>query len=102
MSKRVIVRLDGKGVYGTLEEAGEALGVQPSNVSRAITETGKVRGVPLKWVDRVFAVRTRDDRWTVAVMNNRNSAYLPVSQVEPKVMARDVVEVKDLTAVWYL
>lgn len=102
MSKRVLVRLDGLGVYETLDDASSALGMEPANISRAVSESGKAKGVPMKWVDRVYAVKDKvSGKWTVAVMNTRNTAYIPVSQVEPRILARDVVEVKDLTQVWY-
>ncbi len=102
MSKRVLVRLDAFEVYETLEEASSALGMDPANISRAVSGGGKAKGVPLKWADRVYAVKDKaSGRWSVAVMNNRNTAYIPVSQVEPRILVRDVVERKELTAVWY-
>lgn len=93
--------MDGLGVYETLEEASSALGMDPANISRAVSGTGKVKGVPIKWADRVYAIRKKDGDWRVAVLNNRNTAYLPVSQMGERILARDVAEVKDLTASWY-
>ena len=102
MSKRVIVRLDGGGVYRTLEEAAEALEMAAPNVSRAIRESGKVKGIPMRWVESVYAVRERGGEWFVGVLNARNSAYLSVMQSARRVPVKDVAEVKDLTSVWYL
>lgn len=103
MSKQVIVRLDGGGVYENLEEAARDLGGTASNVSRAISESGKYHGVPLRWASRVYAVKEKaSGRWRVCVMNGRNTGYVPVSQVEPSVRRENVDQVKDLTAVWYL
>lgn len=102
MSKKVLVRLDGEGFYGTLESASEAFGMTPGNISRAVSETGKVRGVPVRWADRVYAVKEKGGDWRVMVLNSRNTAYLPVSQVGNRVLVRDVEEKKELTLAWYL
>ena len=101
MSKQVLVRLDGLGVYEGLEEAAAALQVAPASVSRAIRDSGAIRGVQLKWVDRVYAVKEKGGDWKVVVMNSRNTAYLPVSQVGPAIKPRMVEAKKDLTQVWY-
>lgn len=101
MSKRVLVRLDGKGFYETLEKASEALGMAPGNISRAVSEGGKAKGIPMRWAERVYAVREKDRDWRVMVLNSRNTAYLPVSQIGNRVLARDVVEKRELTSVWY-
>lgn len=101
MSKKVLVRLDGFGVFETLEDASRALGVTPESVSRAVRDARKVNGVSLKWADRVYAVCEKGGDWKVVVLNSRNSAYLPVSQVGDKVPVRNVVKKKDITASWY-
>lgn len=102
MSKQVIVRVDGGGVYQNLDEAARDLGGTASNVSRAISESGKYHGVQLRWVSRVYAVKEKGTgRWHVCVMNGRNSRYVPVSQVEPSIRKENVEQVKDLTAAWY-
>lgn len=99
--KKVLVRLDGSGYYETLEDAAVDLGMTPGNVSRAVTENGMAKGVRMRWVDRVFAVRTRDAEWRICVMGARNDKYIPMRQVERAIPKKDVVEVKELTAAWH-
>lgn len=102
MSKTVLVRLDGQGVYETLEEASKVFDMASGNISRAVSESGKVKGVKVRWAERVWAVREkRSGRWVVAILNARNTWYVPLCQSEPRIKAGDVDMVKDLTRVWY-
>lgn len=89
-------------MYGTLEEASADLGVTVSGVSRGITESGRVKGVPIRRVDRVYAVKEKGGEWFVGVLNNRNSAYLGVAQTGKRVLVRDAEKVKEITVAWYL
>ena len=101
MAKKVLVRLDGLGVYDSLEKASEALGMSVANISRAVSDQRKVNGVALKWAERVYAVREKEGDWKIGVLNSRNSAYLPVSQIGAKVDVKRVIAKKDITASWY-
>lgn len=102
MAKQVIVSDGERKIFATLAEAAAWFGVTPSGLSRAIYEKGMVKGVRVRYAQRVFAVKVRSDgRWVIAQMNIRNTHYVPLNPGEPQVKLRDAEDVKELTASWY-
>ena len=100
MSKKVIVAEDGS-VFVNLEQASERFGMSASNVSRAIRDFRPIEGLRMKWVDRVYAVRLKDDTWVIATESS-SGALVRMDAVEgARVRNSQVVERRDLTSVWY-
>ena len=97
MSKRVIVSKKRAGIGETLEEAAGSFGVSMSTISRSIRGGGS----EFRYVDRVYAIRLRSGAWVVAVLDAGNRMYIPVDQDLRKISKREVVEVRDITPVWY-
>lgn len=98
MSKKVIVCEGDFRVFRTLGEVSEALDVSPSAVSMALGDGRLVRGLRMRWADRVFLVRS-DGRWVVCIEDSRGRM---VEMDGGGVIGRRKVEaVKDITAAFY-
>lgn len=101
MGKRVLISTGGVKVFSGLEEAADALGVTPVAVSKAIKEDRECQGVSLRWVERVYAVKTKDGVWHIAGMSSDNRRYVLLDDMGSTVKKSDVEKVKDITAGWH-
>lgn len=98
MVKRVIVCEGDFRVFRTLEEVSEALDVSPTAVSMALGDGRTVRGLRMRWANRVFLVRS-EGRWVVCVMDSRDRM---VDMDGGAVIGKRKIEaVKDITATFY-
>ena len=99
--KSVLIVRGKYDVYSGLEEAAQALGVTPVAVSLAVKDHRPIKGVELRWAERIFAVYLRGSgEWRIATRRNGNRGWLPIDG-RGAVPARDVERVKDITAAWY-
>lgn len=99
MGKQVIVRRSAPGIWETLEEAAEGLGVSVSTVSRMLRDMDP----DIKYVSRVYAIRLKDSgEWTVAVLDHRGRNYVTMGQSMGKIKKGEISEVRDITVAWYL
>lgn len=92
----------GKRLFRDLEEAAGALGVTPVAVSKAVKDQRECRGALLRWVERVYAVKTREGRWYVVGMSGDNRRYVKLDELGGYLKKSDVILVKELTLAWYL
>ena len=99
MSKQVIVRMSRPGLWETLEEAAEALGVSVSTLSRNMRDLEP----DLKYVSRVYAIKMKDSgEWIVAVLDHSGRKYVTMGQSLKKIAKSEICGVKDITVAWYL
>lgn len=90
MGKRVIV-------YSCLREASEGLGLTESAVSKRLKD-----GRGLEWLERVYAIKTKDGVWKVGSESRDNKAYLLLDDMGGRVRKRDVERAVDITESWYV
>lgn len=100
MGKRVLVCVSDFRVFDSESEAAEALGVTPVAVSKALKEYRKVGDAELRWVERIYAVKTRAGRWSVAVLSGDNRRYVELC-TGVTIKRGDVVQRRDLTESWH-
>lgn len=99
MAKQVIVRMSAPGVWDTLEEAANALGVSTSTVSRRLREADP----DLRYASRVYAVRDKKTKeWFVAVREGRGRKFITMGQSLRKIQKSEIDGMKDITSAWYL
>lgn len=97
MSKKVIVCEGSFRVFGTLSEVSNEVGLSQGEISRALDDGRMVRGLRMRWADRVFAVLIRNVGWRICMKDARDRFVCDGQRVK----ARDVQEVKELTGLWY-
>lgn len=99
MAKQVIVRMSAPGVWDTLEEAANDLGVSTSTVSRRLREADP----DLRYASRVYAVRDKKTKeWFVAVREGRGRKFITMGQSLRKIQKSEIDGMKDITLAWYL
>lgn len=99
MAKQAIVRMSAPGVWDTLEEAANALGVSTSTVSRRLREADP----DLRYASRVYAVRDKKTKeWFVAVREGRGRKFITMGQSLRKIQKSEIDGMKDITLAWYL
>lgn len=87
-------------MFDSESEAADALGVTPVAVSKAVKEFREVAGAQLRWVERIYAVKTKDGRWRVAAMSGDNRRYVELCTGEA-IKRCDVTQRRDLTESWH-
>lgn len=90
-------------LFSTLDEAGEALGVTPANLSSVSIDGRTTRdGWLVRRVERVFALHLKaHDLWVFAVENSRGG-YVEYGNPSRRYGESEWDEVRDVTVGWYL
>lgn len=91
-----------RSVFRTIDNASEVLGVSAASISAASIDLRETGGWTVRRVDRVYAVHVRvHNEWLVANMDSKGG-YMEYGNPERKISKKEIDEVRDITAGWYL
>ena len=89
-------------VFDTLEQAEAVTGVSSASLSAATLAVREPCGWVVRRVDRVYALHMRvHNEWLIATSTSKGS-FMEYDNPSRKVSTREVDEVREVTAGWYL